>query len=388
MARKPPAPPTLPATRPAVAPPRHPGLIRTLRDDVVSTLRKAPTHGPRATIRGTFDSLEEFYVSSDRRERLARAGRIRRAVLRAWWLFTGLLLRLTPARRLLLAVALVSMSGLRFRSETSGADVTLDFQGIGVALILLVLALELKDKLVAHDELEAGRSVQRALMPSEAPRVAGWDVWMYTRSANEVGGDLVDYVPVDATETALVLADVSGKGLSAALLTAKLQATLRALATESASLARFGERVNRILYRDGVRGRFATLVWLGLRPDEGHVRVLNAGHMPPLVVSADGVYALPRGSMALAMVPAASYEEQSARLAPGEVLVAYSDGVSEMMNGERDFFGEERLRDLLTAQRGREASVIGRTIVDAVTAFAAGTPAHDDVSLVIARRVG
>jgi serine phosphatase RsbU (regulator of sigma subunit) len=361
--------------------------MATLRDDLARTLAPNAAGGPRATVRRTLAELEEFYVSPERRERLARAGRVRRWLLRTWWLFLGLVMRLTPARRLILAVALLAMSGLRFRTGQSGVDVALDFHGLSVALLLLVLALELKDKLVAHDELEAGRSVQRALMPAEAPRVEGWDIWMYTESANEVGGDLVDYVPVDGGETALVLADVSGKGLSAALLTAKLQATLRALVAECGSLGRFGECVNQILYRDGVRGRFATLLWLALRPGDGHLRVLNAGHMPPLVVSAGGVYAMPRGSMALAMVPAATFTEQALALAEGDVLVAYSDGVTEMMNAARDFFGDQRLRDLLVAQRGREAAVIGRTIVDAVRAFAGGTPAHDDVSLVVARRL-
>ena len=103
------------------------------------------------------------------------------------------------------------------------------------------------------------------------------------------------------------IADVAGKGLSAALLTAKLQATLRALVGECGSLARLGECVNQIMYRDGVRGRFATLVWLGLNTADGGVRVLNAGHMPPLVVSPTGVEPLPRGSMALGMVPAAAF---------------------------------------------------------------------------------
>jgi sigma-B regulation protein RsbU (phosphoserine phosphatase) len=210
---------------------------------------------------------------------------------------------------------------------------------------------------------------------------------MYTRSANEVGGDLVDYVPIDAAQTAVVLADVAGKGLSAALLTAKLQATLRALVGECGSLARLGECVNQIMYRDGVRGRFATLVWLGLNTADGGVRVLNAGHMPPLVVSPTGVEPLPRGSMALGMVPAAAFTEQAVRLDAGDVIVAYSDGVTEMMNASREFFGEQRLRDLLAAQRGRDAAVIGQTVVEAVSTFAAGTPAHDDVSLVVARRL-
>jgi sigma-B regulation protein RsbU (phosphoserine phosphatase) len=378
--------PRTPPAETRARPPRHPGLLETLRHDVAETLRGGTRRSPRAAFHRTLADLEEFYVSSDRRERLARTGRIWRWALRAWWLFNGLVLKLTPARRLLLAVALLGMSGISFRSPQAGIDVSLDFKGFSIALLLLVLALELKDKLVAHDELEAGRFVQRALMPAQAPVVPNWDIWMFTQSANEVGGDLVDYVQVDASETALVLADVAGKGLSAALLTAKLQATMRALVTECGSLARLGECVNQIMYRDGVRGRFVTLIWLGLRAADGRVRVLNAGHMPPIVVSAAGIVPLPRGSMALAMVPAAAFTEQAVTIAPGETLVAYSDGVTEMMNAEREFFGDQRLRDVLVAQRGREAEVIGRAIVEAVTGFAAGTPPHDDVSLVVARR--
>ncbi len=369
------------------APARSRGLMATLRDDVAQGVAAGLHGSPRAQVRRTLDELEEFYVSSERRARLARAGRLRRWLLRGWWLFHGLVMKLTPARRLLLAGALISMSGVRFRGAQSGVDFTLDFQGLAVGLLLLVLALELKDKLLAHDELEAGRSVQRALMPARAPSVPGWDIWMYTQSANEVGGDLVDYVPVDAAQTALVLADVAGKGLSAALLTAKLQATLRALVTECGSLARLGECVNQIMYRDGVRGRFATLVWLGLRADDGQVRVLNAGHMPPLVVSPAGVTALPRGSMALAMVPAAEFQEQALDLCSGDTLVVYSDGVTEAMNPEREFFGDQRLLHLLAGLPGHDAAAIGQAVVEAVRTFAAGAPAHDDVSIVVAKRV-
>lgn len=368
-------------------PPPEPRLLATLGRDVkqvISDTRRAPH---RAAIGRTLTDLETFYISPARRERLARAGLIRRWLMRLWWLFTGLLMKLTPARRVMLALGLFAFSGLQFR-PSAGTTVSLDFQGLGTAMILLVLALELKDKLVAHDELEAGRAVQRALMPARAPAIVGWDVWMYTQSANEVGGDLVDHIAIDAAQTALVLADVAGKGLSAALLTSKLQATLRALVSECGSLTRLGACVNQIMYRDGVRGRFATLVWLGVPADGGDVRVLNAGHMAPLVVRPGGVEELPRGSMALGMVPSAAYEEQSVHLDPGDTLVVYSDGVSEMMNGALEFFGEERLRHLLVAQRGRDAEVIGSAIVSALAAFAADTPPHDDVSLIVLRRLG
>ena len=107
-----------------------------------------------------------------------------------------------------------------------------DFGGLAVGLLLLLLMLELKDKLVARSELQAGRIMQQALLPKEAPRVAGWDVWISTQPANEVGGDLIDFVTHEDGRVGLVLADVCGKGLPAALLMARLQATLLAFVPE------------------------------------------------------------------------------------------------------------------------------------------------------------
>jgi hypothetical protein len=391
MARRPArtTPPPLPAATPAVPP--APGntvkhLVHTLGRDARDLLTAAPSATPKASLARTLADLEEFYVSTAQRDQLARAGRVRRFFLRAKWLLVGLFLKLTPARRVLLAIALVSMLGFRYQQQAGGLDVSIDFSAFTIVILLFVLALELKDKLMARDELEAGRAVQLALMPARAPVIPGWDIWTYTQSANDVGGDLVDYVPIDASRTALVLADVAGKGLSAALVTAKLQATLRALVTECGSLARLGACVNQIMYRDGVRSRFATLVWVEATAGEGRLRVLNAGHMAPLVVRGDALEELPRGGIALGMVPAAPYEEQGTDLAPGDVLVVYSDGVTEAMDPQRDFFGDERLRHLLVAQRGRSAEVIGTTIVSAVSTFAAGMPANDDVSLLVLRR--
>jgi serine phosphatase RsbU (regulator of sigma subunit) len=370
----------------AAHPPR-PGLIATLRRDLQQVFGDVASWAPRATVARTIEDLDEFYLYDEERERLARTGPVRRWMLRLWWLFKGLVLKLTPARRLLLALGLVMRvaEGVRFTTGT-GADVSINTGAVGLGLILLVLALELKDKLVAHDELEAGRAVQLALMPARPPAIEGWDVWMYTQSANEVGGDLVDHVPVDEGSTALLLADVAGKGLSAALLTAKLQATLRALVTECRSLVHLGECVNQIMYRDGVRGRFATLVCLVVRTETGEVRVLNAGHMAPLVVRGDAIEELPRGGVALGMVSATSFAEQRATLQPGEAIVVYSDGVTEAMNAAREFFGDERLEQILAGQRGRSAEAVGTAVVRAVSAFVAATPPHDDVSLIVLRR--
>jgi serine phosphatase RsbU (regulator of sigma subunit) len=362
------------------------GIVSTIVGDLRRTIGGAKGRHAHLTARRTLSDLEEFYLTEEHRRRLARAGWGKRWVLRIWWLFKGLVLKLSPARRLLLALGLLNLSALRVQGEAYGTDVDISFPGLGVALVLLVLALELRDKLVAHDELEAGRTVQKALMPSVAPSLEGWDLWFYTQSANEVSGDLVDALALDGGRTALVLADVAGKGLSAALLSAKLQATVRALIGDAPSLGDLGERVNHIMYRDGVRGRFATMVCLLVSSDSGRVRLLNAGHLAPLVLRDFAVEELPRGAVALGMVPSTPYAEQVADLGRGDTLLVYSDGVTEAMNAPRDFFGDDRLRALFARQRGRPAADAGRAIVDEVARFVDDAPVHDDVSLVVLRR--
>ena len=245
--------------------------------------------------------------------------------------------------------------------------------------------LELKDKLLARHELQAGRAVQQALMPGAAPVVPGWDIWLYTRPANDVGGDLVDALASGA-HTRLVLADVAGKALPAALLMAKVQATLRALVTEVPSLAGLAERTNTILCRDGLPNRFATMVYLDVEAGVSRVTLVNAGHQPPLVVSGGRFHELPTGGMALGMMPGSTYQEQDIELQTGEALVVYSDGVTEAMNDTGEFFGDDRLRALLSDPRSVSAEQYGRRLLAAVDTFMADTRPYDDLSLIVAKR--
>lgn len=147
---------------------------------------------PRSVAR-TFEDLEAFFLSEDRQRRLAGMGLVRRWLYFGAWLFKSLFLNLTPARRVLLALALFLL-WVRAQWGAGGHALRVDFGGLAIGLLLLLLMLELKDKLVARSELQAGRVIQQALLPKEAPQVAGWDVWISTRPANEVGGDLVDFV--------------------------------------------------------------------------------------------------------------------------------------------------------------------------------------------------
>jgi hypothetical protein len=171
----------------------------------------------------TFEDLEGFYLSEERQRRLAGMGWGRRWLHRIAWLFKSLFMNLTPARRVLLALALLLLCA-RAQWRGNGQSLQIDFGGLPVALLLLLLMLELKDKLVARSELQAGRAIQQALLPKEAPQVPGWDVWISTRPANDVGGDLIDFVTHEDGRVGLALADVSGKGLPAALPMARLQA--------------------------------------------------------------------------------------------------------------------------------------------------------------------
>jgi len=343
----------------------------------------------KRTLRRDLRDLYAFYLDEDSRKRLAGMRRVRRWILLVAWLAKSLFLNLPPLRRLILVLAFLCFitSSVQFQLGTMALD--LNLTGLAFFLIVVVLMLELKDKLLARDELETGRAVQRSLLPEHDPEIPGWEVRLYTRSANDVGGDLVDYLWVDASRLGVALGDVSGKGLGAALLMSKLQATLRALATDSITLQDLASRMNAIFCRDQVSGRYATLVYLVLEPGSGRLRILNAGHLPPVVLRRDGCHEMSPVARPIGMLPDSTYEEQQVQLEPGDGFVVYSDGVTEARNAEGAFFGEARLQDLIKRLRDRPAEEAVRALVGEVQSFTGEEPQSDDLSLVwIKRRVG
>jgi len=363
------------------------GLVDVLVDDVHVVFEDVRTRGWNRAVGGAFTSLEAFYLTDDERRQLAEMKPLRRFLHRIGWFIRGLLMKLTPARRIMLAVALVTLTLGIQRIDINRKHVTLHFPAIGSGLLFLVLVLELKDKLTARDELEAGRKVQLALLPSDSPRIPGWDIWLYTQPANDVGGDLVDHLPIDANRHAVALGDVAGKALPAALLSVKLQATIRALAPYFEALGDLGAGVNRILYRDGLPTRFASLVYLLLTADSGQIRVLNAGHMPPLLLR-DGIATpMARGSMVLGIMPDTLFTEQSIDLIPNDLLVVYSDGVSEAMDESGDFFGDERLFAVVQQSGNVSARAAGEHILSRVKTFIGHAAPSDDLSLMVLRRL-
>ena len=367
--------------------PADPRLLDTLKRDFRDVGSDVWQKGWRGTGGRTFAELEAFYLSTHAKQRLSEMGVVKRWLVLSWWLLKSLLLKLTPARRVLLAISLVLLvTGFQTVSINAGSRIGLRFPVFGTILLLVVLMLELKDKLLARDELEAGRKVQLALMPERGPRVPGWELWLYTQPANDVGGDLVDYLQIDERRYGVTLGDVAGKALPAALLMAKLQATLRALVPQFEDLSALGAAVNRILCRDGLPNRFATLVYLELTAGSGSVRLLNAGHMPPFVIRGSRIEELPPGSVALGIVAPAAFTEQRVEIADGDTLVVYSDGITEAMSASGEFFGEDRLRVLLNEGAGRPPAELGTRVLAAVGSFVGAARPHDDISIVVLRR--
>ncbi len=333
------------------------------------------------SLRRDFRDLYQFYLDDEEQAKLGEMNQVQRWLAGTGWLMKSLVLKLPPSRRMLLLASLIFFAA---GFSASGPELI-----AGFLLLMVVLLLELKDKMLAQDELAAGRQVQFALMPDEMPDFPGWDVWIYTQPANEVGGDMVDYQYLPNERLNVALGDISGKGLPAALFMAKLQATLRTLAPSQATLSDLGTEVNRIFCRDGLPGRFASLAYVQLEANNGAVRYLNAGHMPPLIIRDGVVEELAKGGPALGLSTRLSFSEQVADLLPDDVMFIYSDGLTEARNEAGAFFGEARLAALLPrlVRPDEPADYIGERLLRALDRFVGEAPPSDDLSLIILRRL-
>lgn len=297
-------------------------------------------------LREDLSDAYRFYLDEETRARLEKMNPASRFVRWSWWLLRSLLLRLSPARRLLLVLAMVIAVLGKQDFQWDALSLTVNWWPPTVATLVLLLMLELKDKLVARQEIEIAREVQLSLLPRCHPPLDGWSVWSQTVPANDVGGDFVDYVLLEGGRVGVVLADVAGNAMGAALLSAKLQATLRALAPGCPSLAELGRRLNETFLLDCLDNRFATLLYVEIAPGSAQARWLNAGHNAALVFRRSGepaVERLPASSYPVGMLPEARYSEGKIELAAGDTVLLYSDGLSEARDAQSRELGEERL---------------------------------------------
>lgn len=358
---------------------KEPGVFKTLRNDIEQ-------ENFLETIRREWRELKDYYLDEEKKARYNQMNWIQRGIYMIGWLLKGMFYNLNPFRRLLVVTALILfMVGGRVEID-NGQAIETRWQHVSVVVLLLIIMLELKDKMLAHDELEAGRKIQRALTPKQSPKVEGWDIWLFTRSANEVGGDLVDFLHVSDSRKAISIADIAGKGLKAALLTAKLQATIRALASEFDSLTALVAKVNTIFHRDSLPNIFASLVCIEIEPNSGVLRFVNAGHLPPLLISSRGTETLSKGALALGLRADTHYEEFCHTLAAGDVFFAFSDGLTECCNTHNEFYGTDRLLRFLPTVRHLAAEQIGNSLLTEIERFSWNTKPHDDITVVILKK--
>jgi len=345
-----------------------------------------PHELPRS-IKTDVRSIYRFYLDEERRAEIEQMRAPKRVLALPLWLLRSLLLKLTPQRRTLLILALIVAFIGRFRFNFQEVVVSFDGSPWAFLMVLFVLALELKDKLLAKDEIAVARQVQLAILPSSDPPWPGYALWSHTRPANDVGGDLIDYIEEPSPGAlGVALGDVAGKGLGAALLMAKLQASLRATAPGAPDLGALGDRLNGILCRDGLDNRFATLFYLEAPADGGTVRFLNAGHNPPLVVRTGSVELVEQASRPLGMFRDSTYAEGRLELNPGDLLVVYSDGLVEARDLTDREFGLDRLKTLVTSLRDRPPAEAGRVILEEVDRFLGDDKPQDDLSLILIQR--
>ena len=253
------------------------------------------------------------------------------------------------------------------------------------------IAVEISRREKLNREIEIAREVQERLFPQRLPEIAGLDYFGRCRTALGVGGDYYDFLALPDGKLGVALGDVSGKGIAAALTMASLQASLRADAMRAGNdIASLITRVNAMLYDASTEDRYATLFYAQYDPATHRLSYVNAGHCPPILLrSAAKRGAVERldqaGGTVVGLLPECTYEQAEVSLAPGDLLVIYTDGFSEAMNPDLTEWGEERLIQAIATCNGlRARDSITRTM-QAADAFAAGAPQSDDMTLVILR---
>jgi sigma-B regulation protein RsbU (phosphoserine phosphatase) len=238
-------------------------------------------------------------------------------------------------------------------------------------------------------ELEIANGIQQSFLPDSAPKIAGIELVAKNIPALEIGGDFYDFIPVGTDRWGLVIADVSGKGVPAALFMALSRTLIRASTLVNADPAQSIGHANRMIYEDSKSNMFVTLFYAVLDTREMTLDYVNAGHNPPLLLQGEAstVRLLKARGIALGVIDEVDLQSVKVDLTPGDVLVLYTDGVTEAINDKEEEFGEERLLRIIAENRKRPAQEIMDEILGAITSFAGDTPQYDDITLMILRAV-
>jgi phosphoserine phosphatase RsbU/P len=303
--------------------------------------------------------------------------RIRAARALSW----ALLRKLSPARRIFLLLT-VAYAVVQLFAGGRGFSIL-----VITAAFILLLALELADRVTMKRDLEIAREIQRWLLPAASPEVAGFDLAFATRPANTVSGDYYDAFHRDGGRLLLIVADVAGKSIPAALLMATIQASLHTLAAAPVRLEELVLGLNRYACANSLGGLRFTTAFLGeLDLGSRTLRYVCAGHNPPVLRRAAGALErLEAGGLPLGVMASARFEQGAVTLDSGDLLVVFTDGVTEAENERQEEYGEPRLLEVVRGLRAGAAAEALKMVMSAVDAFVGRTRQHDDITALVMR---
>jgi len=331
-----------------------------------------------------------FYGKDVDWDKVNQLRRWRRPFHVAKQLFWAMMNKLTPARRVMFLLALMFLlfSGIKIQS---GHDtVTLQTEFLSAILFLLLLSLELADKITMKRDLEIAREIQAWLVPSTPPAVPNAELAFYTRAQNSVAGDYYDaFYPTDDASAGgklmLVMADVAGKSVPAALLMATLQASLRTIASEGLPLGELAIRLNHYACAHSLGGqRFTTAVLAEYDPATRRLTYVNAGHNSPVIRRANSsTERLESGSLPLGITPEATFPSSEVTLQPGDTLVLFTDGVVEAFNSAGEEFSDNHWLNIIRGLPNLNAQQTLQFLMKSVEDFVGATRQSDDITCLV-----
>jgi phosphoserine phosphatase RsbU/P len=324
--------------------------------------------------------------------------RFKRVVLSIWAIFQAMLMKLSPARRVLLLIAIVLLLVQPDVHSGKNNEGTFSLAWMGVVILFVLLAVELADRVTMKRDLEIAREIQQWLVPDHPPRVGGMDIAFATRPQNTVAGDYYDaflrpLVPHDTSVPPLLVAvaDVAGKSVPAALLMATFQASLHALTATSATLGEIVIGLDRYCRAHSLDGRRFTTAFLAeVNPETREMTYINAGHNDPILRRASGkIERLGTGGPPLGLplftdseVP---YPSGRVPLLPGDLLFIFTDGVVEAVNDAGEEYGETRLLQCIQTSPPESADEMLKRVMTEVNAFVGYARQHDDITCLVLR---